>query len=237
MSAYSDKFSAYLKIRCKTTIIHRHFHPLKTGPVPVSRCQKQKKVVSGICSPLSLPIRPCLFAFRASFSWVASIYTYNFCHCWTLFWDWWTFSIFRWKRRNTKLLRRRLRCFSLPCRYSAKHPPSTCEWPPTTPSEKAPHLIHQVRSLTQFHSVDFSPSRIVVQKCIFNKRTIMVCVSCSVLGPMRLAWHAWWVPWLSVVPDATHEASRGALKGRCSSKNPPRVWDWDSGVAGRNGRK
>ena len=38
--------------------------------------------------------------------------------------------------------------------------------------------IHQVWSLTQFYSVDFSLSRIDVKKCVFNKRTIKVCVSC-----------------------------------------------------------
>ena len=37
----------------------------------------------------------------------------------------------------------------------------------------------QVWSLTQFYSVDFSQSRISVIKCVFNKRTIKVCVSCS----------------------------------------------------------
>ena len=36
----------------------------------------------------------------------------------------------------------------------------------------------QVWSLTQFYSVDFSQTRIGVKKCIFNKRTIKVCVSC-----------------------------------------------------------
>ena len=36
----------------------------------------------------------------------------------------------------------------------------------------------QVWSLTQFYSVDFSKSRIDVKKCVFNKRTIKVCVSC-----------------------------------------------------------
>ena len=36
----------------------------------------------------------------------------------------------------------------------------------------------QVWSLTQFYSVDFSQSRISVNKCVFNKRTIKVCVSC-----------------------------------------------------------
>ena len=35
-----------------------------------------------------------------------------------------------------------------------------------------------VWSLTQFYSVDFSQSRIGLNKCVFNKRTIKVCVSC-----------------------------------------------------------
>ena len=41
--------------------------------------------------------------------------------------------------------------------------------------EAAPH---QVWSLTQFYSIDFSKSRIDVKKCVFNKRPIKVCVSC-----------------------------------------------------------
>ena len=36
----------------------------------------------------------------------------------------------------------------------------------------------QVRSLAQFYSVDFSQSRIGVNKCVFYKCTIKVCVSC-----------------------------------------------------------
>ena len=36
----------------------------------------------------------------------------------------------------------------------------------------------QVRSLTLFYNVCFSQSRIGVNKCIFNKHTIKVCVSC-----------------------------------------------------------
>ena len=36
----------------------------------------------------------------------------------------------------------------------------------------------EVWSLTQFYSVDFSQSRIGVKKCVFNKRTIKVCISC-----------------------------------------------------------
>ena len=39
-------------------------------------------------------------------------------------------------------------------------------------------LENQVWSLTQFYSVDFSQSRISVNKCVFSKRTIKVCISC-----------------------------------------------------------
>ena len=38
--------------------------------------------------------------------------------------------------------------------------------------------LNQVWSLIQFYSVDFSQSRIGVNKCVFYKRTIEVCVSC-----------------------------------------------------------
>ena len=51
---------------------------------------------------------------------------------------------------------------------------------------------HQVWSLTQFYSVDFSQSRIGIKKCVFNKRTIVVSVSVAldgVLGPPRLVRH------------------------------------------------
>ena len=40
-------------------------------------------------------------------------------------------------------------------------------------------ISNQVWSLTQFYSVDFSKSRIDVQKCVFNKHTIKVCASCG----------------------------------------------------------
>ena len=38
--------------------------------------------------------------------------------------------------------------------------------------------FYQVWSLTQYYSVEISQSRISVKKCVFNKRTIKVCVSC-----------------------------------------------------------
>ena len=37
--------------------------------------------------------------------------------------------------------------------------------------------VGQGWSLTQLYSVDFSQSKIGVKKCVFNKRTIKVCVS------------------------------------------------------------
>ena len=39
-------------------------------------------------------------------------------------------------------------------------------------------ILNKVWSLNQFYSVDFSQSRIDVNKCVFYKRTIKVCVSC-----------------------------------------------------------
>ena len=52
------------------------------------------------------------------------------------------------------------------------------EWLPAGPPPPPPAGALQVWSLTQFYSVDFSQTRIGVKKCVFNKRTIKVCVSC-----------------------------------------------------------
>ena len=49
---------------------------------------------------------------------------------------------------------------------------------PDSTNEDGLTALHQVWSPTQFYSVDFSKSRIDVQKCVLNKRTIKVCVSC-----------------------------------------------------------
>ena len=46
----------------------------------------------------------------------------------------------------------------------------------TAPAGQGP--VQQVWSLTQFYSVDFPQPRIGGRKCVFNKRTIKVCVSC-----------------------------------------------------------
>ena len=77
-----------------------------------------------------------------------------------------------------------------------------------------------LQSLTQFHSVDFSQSKISVKKCIFNnaQSRFASAVFDDVLGPPLLAWHTRRCPFFSVVPEATHEASRGPLKGAVSAQ-------------------
>ena len=81
-------------------------------------------------------------------------------------------------------------------------------------------VTNQVWSLTQFYSVDFSQLRISV-KCAFStnaqSRFASVVVD-GVLGPPRLARHTWRCPCISVVPEATHEASRGPEKGAVSAQ-------------------
>ena len=49
---------------------------------------------------------------------------------------------------------------------------------PETATAKGEPSKRQLWSLTQFHSDSFSLSRISVKKCVLNKRTIKVCVSC-----------------------------------------------------------
>ena len=69
---------------------------------------------------------------------------------------------------------------------------------------------------TQSSSVDFSQSRIGVKKCVFNKHTIKVCVSCF-----------WRCPGTSA-PSATHLTL--SLYLRCSGSNArgkSRVHDGD----------
>ena len=91
----------------------------------------------------------------------------------------------------------------------------------------------QVWSLTQLYSVDFSKSRMDVQKWVFYKRTIKVCISCS--------W--WWsgtsAPSLVHLTESLFLCSSGsnargeprALEGhRVSSKSPSRVQDRDKGL-------
>ena len=98
----------------------------------------------------------------------------------------------------------------------------------------------QVWSLTQLYSVDFSESRIDVQKCVFSKRTIIVCVSCCLRCPRTSA------PSSAHLTVSLHLCSSGsnargesrAREGRrVSSKSPSRVRDGDEGVARRNQRE
>ena len=99
---------------------------------------------------------------------------------------------------------------------------------------------YQVWSLTQFYSVDFSKSRMVVKKCVFNKRTIKVCVSCCWRCPGTSAPSAAHLT-VSLYLCSSGSNARGesrALEGRrVSSKSPSRVRDGDEGVAGRNVRE
>ena len=98
----------------------------------------------------------------------------------------------------------------------------------------------KVWSLTQFYYVEFSKSRIDVKKCIFNKRTIKVCVSCCRRCPETSALS---VPHLTVSLYLCSSGSnaRGESRARegrrVSSKSPSRVRDRDEGVVGRNGRE
>ena len=57
-----------------------------------------------------------------------------------------------------------------------------------------------------------------VKKCVFNKCTIKVCVSCCWRCPPRLARHTWPCPCISVVPEATHKVSLGSMKGAVSAQ-------------------
>ena len=94
----------------------------------------------------------------------------------------------------------------------------------------------QVCSLTQLHSIDFSQSRISIKKCVFNKRTFKVCVSCCWRCPGTSAASAALLI-VSLYLHSSRSNSRGeskALEGRrVSSKSPSRVRDGDEGVAGR----
>ena len=86
--------------------------------------------------------------------------------------------------------------------------------------------VDQVWSLTQFYSVDFSQSRIGVNKCIFNKRTIKVCVSCCGRCPGTSAPS---VPYLTVSLNLcssgsnARDESRAREGRRVRSKSPSRV--------------
>ena len=93
-------------------------------------------------------------------------------------------------------------------------------------SAQAPPAQEQVWSLTQFYFVDFSPSRIGVKKCVFNKRTIKVCVSCC-----------WRCPGTSAPSTAHLTVSLYLCSSGSNERGELRVRDGDEGVAGRNGRE
>ena len=84
----------------------------------------------------------------------------------------------------------------------------------------------QVWSLTQFYSVDFSQSRIGGNKCVFNKRTIKVCVSCccrcpGTSGPS--AAHLMVFLYLCSSESNARGESRALDERRDSTKSPSRV--------------
>ena len=66
--------------------------------------------------------------------------------------------------------------FGLPVGYTPKE--HAVPWKLNAEYRKFLRYRYQVWSLTQFYSVAFSNSRIGVKMCVFNKRTIKVCVSC-----------------------------------------------------------
>ena len=94
--------------------------------------------------------------------------------------------------------------------------------------------------LTQFYSVDFSKSRTVVKKCVFNKRKIQVCTNSSRLCPgpsppspthLKVSLHL-------CSFESNVQGKTRALKGLCvTSKSPSSVRDGDKGVSARHGRK
>ena len=90
--------------------------------------------------------------------------------------------------------------------------------------------LELVWSLTQFYAVDLSRLRIVLEKCLFNKRTIKVFVSCCWRCPGTFAPSA---PHLTVSLYLCSSGSnaRGESRARegrrVSSKSPSRVRDQD----------
>ena len=92
----------------------------------------------------------------------------------------------------------------------------------------------------RFFSVDFSQSRIGVTKCVFNKRTIKVCISYFWHCPgtsASIASHLTMSLFLCSSGSNAQGESRALEGRRVSSRGPSRVWDGDQGVAGRNIRE
>ena len=101
--------------------------------------------------------------------------------------------------------------------------------------------MRQVWPLTQLYSVDFSQSRIGVKKCVFNKRTIKVCVSFlwGCLGTFSTTAAHLTRPCILACSGSNAEGESRVLEGRhVSSKTPSRVRDGgDEGVAWRKERE
>ena len=93
----------------------------------------------------------------------------------------------------------------------------------------------QVRPLTQFYLSFVLPVSGTVKASVFSTNTqsrFASIVLDSVLGPPCLAQNTWRCPFISVVLEATQEASPGPLKVLLSAKSPSMVQDGDKGVTG-----
>ena len=112
-----------------------------------------------------------------------------------------------------------------------------------TNSQLPKELGECLRSGLVTYSIFFCPlsqSRICVKKCVFNNRTIKVCVSCCWRCPgtsAQSAAHLTVSLYLCSSGSNARGESRAREGRRVSSKSPLRVWDGDEGVAGRNGRE
>ena len=73
----------------------------------------------------------------------------------------------------------------------------------------------QVWSLPHPHSIAFSQSRLSVKSAVLKnaQSRFAKVVLDSVLAPPSPEQHTWSCPWFSVVPEASHEVSRGPFKG------------------------
>ena len=119
-------------------------------------------------------------------------------------------------RRGKKVPNTRLDCRRPPRNY-ARTPSLKTGWLTDLPFLN-PYFAGLVTN--SIYSVDFSQLRIGV-KCAFSTnaqpRFASVVVD-SVLGPPRLARHTYRCPCISVVPEATHEASRRPEKGAVTAQ-------------------
>ena len=117
---------------------------------------------------------------------------------------------------------------SAPSLSSSSSPPHQ---PLSVNSSKSGHQLN-------FYPLDFSLSRIGVNRCVSNKRTIKVYVSCFQQWA-TVTQHTWQRPCISVVPEAMHEASWGPLKGTVSAQKALRGSENETRelLGGRNRRE